>query len=79
MPRYCTYEHSDNHFEPACMTEAVFATPAGRAIVDDADAYVWQEAPDEATALAQHNDLHDKWAADQEAGRPEAYTYTATS
>ena len=77
MPRFLTYEHSDNHFEPACMTEEAFNTPEGRALADWADAWVWQEAPDEATALAQHNDMHDKWAADQEAGRPEQHTYTA--
>jgi len=77
MPRYCTYEHEDNLLEPACMTEETFGTPEGRDLIDKANAYVWQEAPDEATALNQHNDMHDKWTADQEAGRPEQHTYTA--
>ena len=75
MTRYCTYENEGNGFEPACMTEEVFNTPEGRKIIEEAGAFIWQEAPDEATALAQHNDLHDRWSADQEAGRPELHTY----
>ena len=74
MQRFVTYEHRDNGFDPAVMSEEEFEA-GGRALVEEADAYIWQYAPDAETALAQHNDKHDEWSADMEAGREEKQTY----
>lgn len=41
----------------------------------NADDYVWQFAPDKETAIRQHDAKVDAWREDQDAGRPEKYTY----
>ena len=45
--------------------------------IDDGETaeWIWQFAKDKATAIAQHYDKHDKWAADMNAGREEQVTY----
>lgn len=72
--RFCTYEHKDNAYEPAVMSQAEFDA-GGRITVDEADAFVWHFAPDAEAALKQHNAKFDEWSADVEAGRPEKRTY----
>lgn len=57
MPLFLTFTHPDNNFRRACMTKAVYDTHAGRLIAGEADEFVWQHAPDAATALERHDAL----------------------
>ena len=75
LARFVTYEHRDNDFEPAAMAEEQANTPEGAAILDEADAYVWQFAESLEQALEQHNDKHDEWSADMQAARLGKTTY----
>lgn len=43
--------------------------------VPDWDEWIWQEAPDPDTAIAQHETKLDEWRADLDEGRPEKFTY----
>ncbi len=74
MERFCTYEHPDNCYEPAAMTQAEFDA-GGHFIIETAGDYVWQWAPDAATAVLRHVAKHDEWAEDVASGRPEKTAY----
>jgi len=47
----------------------------GQSLPDDCYEYVWQYAKDGAEAVSQHEEKHDLWAADMDAGQPEKHTY----
>lgn len=66
---FTTYEDED----PQVMTEAE-REAAGEAFPDWAE-YVWQNAPDRETAIAQHAEKMNAYEADNNAGRPIQDTY----
>lgn len=71
MARYLTYTtYADE--DPQALSEAEFAE---QGTLDDWAEYVWQEAPDKATAIAQHAAKMDAYEADHVAGRPIKHTY----
>jgi hypothetical protein len=64
--RFCTYMNGSN--EISFIEE-------GQSLPDDWDEFVWQYAKDGAEAVSQHEEKHDLWAADMDAGQPEKHTY----
>ena len=64
--RFCTYMDGSN--EISFIEE-------GQSLPDDWDEFVWQYAKDGAEAVSQHEEKHDLWAADMDAGQPEKHTY----
>lgn len=64
---FTTYEDED----PQAMTEAEYRA-AGET---DWAEWVWQEAPDKASAVMQHAAKMEAYEADCSAGRPAAHTY----
>ena len=66
MKRFCTYEGS-NH--------KISFIEEGQSLPDGWHEYIWQYAKDGAEAVSQHEDKHDLWAADMDAGLPEKHTY----
>lgn len=72
--RFVTYTTNENN-DPQALTEAEFRDPATKWIDLDLADWVWQFAPDKATAIAQHETKLDLWRADLDAGRPERETY----
>jgi hypothetical protein len=72
MNRYVTFTTYTDE-DPQVLTESeFFDTPK-----NDTDwcEWVWQYAPDRATALSQHQTKMDEYQADVEAGRTEKRTY----
>ena len=72
MPRFITFTTYDNEDVRALSEAEFWETEANDT---DMDEYIWQEAPDAETAIAQHFAKHDEWNADVRAGRPEKHTY----
>ena len=64
--RFCTYMNGSN--EISFIEE-------GQSLPADWDEFVWQYAKDGAEAVSQHEEKHDLWAADMDAGLPEKQTY----
>jgi len=62
----------DGPVEAATVTE-FFALPAEDR--DNWEEWVWQDVPDKATAIARHDEAHERWHADQMADRAEQDTY----
>ncbi len=76
--RFMTYEARQNNYEIAAISEAewkALSSEARKALDDDIDCYIWQEAPDATTAIAQHIDKHTEWENDINSGRPPKDTY----
>mgnify|MGYP003988090159 CR=1 FL=1 len=63
---FCTYEGS-NH--------KISFIEEGQSLPDGWHEYIWQYAKDGAEAVSQHEEKHDLWAADMDAGLPEKQTY----
>ena len=66
--RFCTYIVDSNDGVISFMEE-------GQSLPDDWQEFVWQYAKDGAEAVSQHEEKHDLWAADMDAGLPEKQTY----
>lgn len=75
--RFVTYEHQDNNFEPAVLSEVEYYADETNSVglLNDSEAFVWQYAESPDQALKQHMSKHDEWHDDQEAGRTEKQTY----
>jgi hypothetical protein len=67
--RFCTYTSNSNGVNGVSFIEE------GQSLPDDWEEFVWQYAKDGAEAVIQHEEKHDLWAADMDAGQPEKHTY----
>ena len=67
--RFCTYTSNFNEVNEVSFIEE------GQSLPDDWEEFVWQYAKDGAEAVSQHDEKHDLWAADMDAGLPEKQTY----
>lgn len=72
MQRYVTFTTYTDE-DPKALTQAEFFDTSE----NDTDwcEWVWQYAPDKATAIAQHQTKMDEYEADVKAGRTEKHTY----